>query len=136
MAALRRKARKMPAPTGDERCGVGRWDLLIRSRWEREDFGLSSQFPWQPQARAHLAAGQAAELEQLLMDVAWRRASQLGDADPFGFPAVFAYLVKWDILARWLARNAERAAARFTQMVDEVIHEQQARPAPERVGNP
>jgi hypothetical protein len=126
MAALRRKARQMPAPGGDQRWGVGRWDQLIRRRWERDDLGLTFLFPWVPQARALLAQGQAAELEKLLMEVAWRRASQTAEADPWGFPAVFAYLVKWDILSRWLARNAEKAAARFKQLVDEVIHEQQA----------
>jgi hypothetical protein len=115
----------MPAPAGDERCGVGQWDRVLRSRWERDDFGLAAVFPWLPKARAFLAEGQASQLDELLMELAWRRASQLAEADPFGFSAVFAYLVKWDILARWFARNAEKAAARFKQLVDEVIHEQQ-----------
>jgi hypothetical protein len=130
LAALRRKVRRLPAPAGDERCGVGRWDRLLRSRWERDDFGLMPLFPWLPQARALLAQGQALALEKLLMEVTWRRASQIADADPLGFQAVFAYVFKWDILSRWLAHNAEQAAANFKQMVDEVVHEQQPGPAP------
>jgi hypothetical protein len=125
LAGLRRKAKQMPAPTGEERCGVGRWDALIRGRWDREDFGLGSLFPWLSQAKALLAQGEAAELEKLLMDVTWRRASQIAEVDPFGFQAVFAYVFKWDILVRWLSHNPEKAAARFKLMVDEVINEQQ-----------
>jgi hypothetical protein len=124
LAALRRKARQLPAPTGDDRCGVGRWDALIRGRWDREDFGLTALFPWLPRARAALAAGQAMELEMMLMEVTWRRASQLAEGDMFGFSAVVAYVFKWDILARWLSHSAQAAATRFSEMVDEVIHDQ------------
>lgn len=129
LAGLRRKARRMPAPTGEQCCGVGRWDALIRGRWDRDDFGLTPLFSWIPQAQAALAQGQAMELEKLLMEVTWRRASRIAEADPFGFSAVFAYVFKWDILARWLSHNAQEAAGRFTQMVDEVIHEQHTSPA-------
>jgi hypothetical protein len=130
LAALRRKALRLAPPKDDERCGVGRWDGLIRSRWDREDFGLAALFPWIPQAKTLLSQGQAMELEKLLMEAMWRRASRIAESDPFGFPAVFAYVFKWDILTRWLSRNAERAAQRFKQLVDEVIHEQQDSPAP------
>ena len=94
LAALRRKARQMPAPTGDDRCGVGRWDSLVRNRWDRDDLGLASLFPWLSQAQSLLAQGQAAELDQLLMEVTWRQASQIAEADPFGFQAVFAYVFR------------------------------------------
>lgn len=124
MAGLRRKQLQKPAATGEERCGVGRWNGLVRNRWEREDFGLSALFSWIPQARTMLAQGQAAELERLQMETDWREASRIADADPFAFPAVFAYLIKWDILSRWLSRDATKATEVFTQMVDEVVHEQ------------
>jgi hypothetical protein len=132
LAALRRKALQLPAPKDGERCGVGRWDGLIRGRWDREDFGIAPLFPWIPQAKSLLAQGQAVDLEKLLMEAMWRRASQIAEADPFGFPAVFAYVFKWDVLTRWLSHNADRAAQRFKQLIDEVIHEQQASPAPGR----
>lgn len=125
LAALRRKARQMPAPSAEERCGVGRWELILRDRWEREDFGLSSLFPWLSRAKAFLAEGQALELEKLQMEVTWAGASRIADADPFGFQAVFAYVFKWDVLSRWLSHNAGKAAERFTKLVEEVIHEQQ-----------
>ena len=124
LAALRRKARKLPAPTGEDRCGVGRCDSLIRARWDRDDLGLTALFPWIPQAQALLAAGDALEMEKLMMEATWRRATQVAESSAFGFEAVFAYVFKWDIVRRWLSHNAEQAAARFSQMVDEVINEQ------------
>ncbi len=126
LAALRRKALGMPAPSEEDRCGVGRWHNLTRNRWDRDELGLTPRFPWIPQARAMLAEGRSAELEMLLMEVTWRKASKIAEADPFGFQAVFAYVFKWDLLSRHLVQDAIKAGERFSQLVDEVIHEQQS----------
>lgn len=125
MAGLRRKAKGLGSPAGDEICGVGSWDRVIRSRWEREDFGLGSLFPWVSRARQFLADGSSLELEKLLMNEAWQRLSRIAEARPFAFDALFAFAFKWDILARWLSRNSEQSISAFTTLVQEVIVEQQ-----------
>ena len=125
MAGLRRKAKGGGPPSAGEACGVGDWDRVIRSRWEREDFGLGRLFPWVSRARQLLAGGDPVELEKLLMDEAWRRLSRIAEARPFSFDALFAYAFKWDILARWLSRSSEESASAFTTLVQEVIGEQQ-----------
>jgi hypothetical protein len=125
MAGFRRKVKGDGPPSVGEPCGVGDWDRVIRSRWEREDFGLGNLFPWIPRARQLLAEGDPLELEKLLMDEAWRRLSRIAEARPFAFDALFAYAFKWDILARWLSRNSDQSALAFTTLVQEVIDEQQ-----------
>jgi hypothetical protein len=125
MAGLRRKAKGDGPPAAGEPCGVGDWDRVIRSRWEREDFGLGNLFPWIPRARQLLVGGEILELEELLMDEVWRRLSRIADARPFGFEALIAFAFKWDILVRWLSRSSELSVSAFTTLVQEVIGEQQ-----------
>ena len=125
MAGLRRKAKGDGPPAAGEPCGVGDWDRVIRSRWEREDFGLGNLFPWIPRARQLLVGGEILELEELLMDEVWRRLSRIADARPFGFEALIAFAFKWDILVCWLSRSSEQSISAFTTLVQEVIGEQQ-----------
>lgn len=123
MAALRRKERGLGLPAAGEICGVGRWDALLKSRWDREDFGLAPLYPWLGRARQLLADGDALGLEKLLMDAHWTRLSRIEESRPFGFEAVFAYVFKWDILDRWLSHDGVRATAAFEQLVEEAIGE-------------
>ena len=125
MAGLRRKVNDDGPPAAGTPCGVGGWDRVIRSRWEREDFGLGHLFPWVSRARQFLTEGNSLELEKLLMDEAWRRLSRIAEARPFGFEALIAFAFKWDILARWLSHSSEESASAFTTLVQEVIGEQQ-----------
>jgi hypothetical protein len=127
VAALRRKQRGLGPPSEGEICGVGRWDVILRRRWDREDFGLAA-FPWAGRARRLLAEGSALALEELLMDAIWARLSRIEESRPFGFEAVFAYAFKWDILDRWLSYDGRGATAVFKRLVEEAIGEQ----APDR----
>jgi hypothetical protein len=124
LAALRRKQRSSRPPPDDEPCGIGRWDVLLRRRWDREDFGLAASFPWLGVARQLLAHGDALALDELLMSAAWARLSRIEERRPFSFETVFAYVFKWDILDRWLSRDYERATAVFVKLVQEAIGEQ------------
>jgi hypothetical protein len=56
------------------------------------------------------------------MDVTWRWLGRCGERNMFGFEAVFSYVFKWDILQAWLVRDADKAKARFTKLVDQVTH--------------
>jgi hypothetical protein len=119
MAALRSK-RRHQEPRSDQLCGFGHWDYVIRKRWHEPDLGLSHVFPWIGEAHHLLESGDALALEKLLMDAVWNRLQPLNDAYPFRFEAIFAYIFKWDILARWLGFNADGARARFAAMLGEV----------------
>jgi hypothetical protein len=122
MAALRRRHRRQPAPTPGESWGVGPWVHHVERHWEDPDFKLAHVFPWIPQARQHLTAGETLTLERLLMGLIWHGVGRLAQ-EMFGFEAVLAYLFKWDILRRWLSYNRQAAQARFEILVTEVIGE-------------
>lgn len=119
LAALRRERRGEP-PADDAICGFGRWNQLLRARAQSSDFGLATLYPWIGEARSLLATGDALALEQLLMDEVWRRLQGLAEKYPFRFEAVFAYMFRWDILARRIAFDAEGARARFAKLLVEV----------------
>jgi hypothetical protein len=118
MVALRLKRQGKSPPS--ERWGVGRYTRMIESRWAEPEFGLAAVFPWIPEARELLDRGDAMELEGSMMDQSWMQLSQIADAHPFGFEQVFAFVVKWDILHRWLSYDADKARQRFEELILEV----------------
>jgi hypothetical protein len=95
---------------------------FIRRHWDTPDFGLQPLYPWLPEARELMTAGDARGLERLLMGLAWRWLTQCAERNMFGFESVFSYVFKWDILQAWLVCDADRAKNRFAELVDEVTH--------------
>jgi hypothetical protein len=125
LVALRRRRLGIPAPAAGEIWGVGPWVNLVASAWDRDDLGLGNLLPWIGEAAALLEAGDALELERLLMDAVWARLGRLADRSPFGFEPVIAFVFRWDILQRWLSYNAEAGKMRFQELVEEITLEQQ-----------
>lgn len=124
MAALRRRHRGLPAPASGEQWGGGRWVRHIELNWDDSDFKLGALYPWIPQARAHLEAGEALALDRLLMNLAWDTMDRIAEGNEFGLEALLAYLFKWDILEQWLSYDKEEAKTRFEELVSEVTGEQ------------
>jgi hypothetical protein len=125
MAALRRRHRGLPAPTVGEPWGVGPLVRNIVRNWDDPNFKLAGFYPWLPQAREHIEAGEALALEGLLMGLSWDRADRFGQESEFGFQRVLAYRVKWDIVHRWLSHDSEAAKERFEELVVEVTDEKE-----------
>jgi hypothetical protein len=125
MAALRRRHRGLPAPTGGEPWGVGPLVWNIVRNWDDPNFKLAGLYPWLPQAREHIEAGEALALEGLLTGLSWDRADRFGQESEFGFQRVLAYRVKWDIVQRWLFHDSEAAKERFEELVVEVTDEKE-----------
>lgn len=123
MAALRRRHRGLPAPKAGEPWGIGPWVSHIERNWDAPDFRLNMVFPWIPEARQYLEDREPLDLQRLLMRLIWKRVDLLTQHTIFGFEAVLAYLVKTDILQRWLSYNREEAQTRFDALVREVIGE-------------
>jgi len=119
LAALRRQRRDEDAAENVQ-WGFGRWNTLLRARQHQADFGLAALYPWIAEARMLLESGDALALEKLLMHAVWSRLQGLSDAYPFRFEAVFSYMFRWDILARWVGFDAEGARASFAQLLTEV----------------
>ena len=127
MAALRRRHRGFAAPSAGQAWGVGSYVRHIENNWDDPNFKLSAVFPWIPQARSHLKAGETLALQRLLMNGLWNHADRSVEAYDFGFRAVLSYIIKWDILDRWLSYSVEEAKKRFEELVAEVTDEQQQR---------
>jgi hypothetical protein len=124
MAALRRRFRGLPAPASGESWGVGRYVNHIERNWDDPHFKLSAVYPWIPQARIHLEAGETLALERLLKNTLWDHVDRSVSSHEFGFSAVLTYIIKWDILHQWLSYDIENAKARFEELVTEVTHDQ------------
>lgn len=124
LAALRLKRAGIEPQRYPGSWGLGRRVGHIETHWDAADFGLSMLCPWITEAGRHLAAADAQALDRLLMDTLWRKLTTLGDANPFGFEAVTAFLFKWDIAQAWLLRDADAAKQRFQILIDEVKHVQ------------
>jgi hypothetical protein len=122
-AALRRKQLGMGAPTRGEEWGIDPRAMWIERHWDRPDFGLGSVHPWMAEAREHLEAGHAKDLQALQTGLVWRYLDRASQGQPFGFAAVFAYVFKWHLLNRWLSHDPVAATERFRDLVREVCHE-------------
>jgi hypothetical protein len=122
LAALRRRHAGLCLPEGKSTWGVGSQVQSIRRHWEAADFGLLHLYPWLPQARELMLAGDARGLSRLLEGLAWTWLSQCAERNLFSFESVFSYVFKWQIIRAWLTCDADRAQFRFAQLVDQVTH--------------
>ncbi|MFI4851642.1 MAG: DUF2764 family protein [Gimesia chilikensis] len=122
IAALRHKRRGVELNELSDSWGIAPRVHLIRRNWDVPHFGLTFLHPWFSQACQFYDSEDALELEQLLMDVTWRRLTQCAEHRMFGFEAVFAYVFKWNILEAWLQSDADRGKIRFKELIDQVTH--------------
>lgn len=121
VAALRRRARGLPAPQRNEPWGFGRYVDLIRRHWEQPALGLEHIMPAVREFERLLAAGDSAALEQALLRHIWHRLTRAGEGHYFDFRAVVIYVLRWNILERWTSYDAAAAAERFSLLCDEAM---------------
>jgi hypothetical protein len=125
LAALRRR-RDGEATAPAVRWGVGELATLIARRWAHPDFGLAHRLPWLPQARALLEQDEYLALEKLVLALAWQQLEEVDGRSTYALGNVIVYVLKWDVLERWLSMDAARAASRFDALLDQVLHDQLA----------
>ncbi|MGD8936672.1 MAG: hypothetical protein PVF07_09340 [Thiogranum sp.] len=123
VAALRRRHRGGMPPSGQVRWGYGRWLAHIGRHWLEPHFRLERVYPWLPEARTLLEAGDTLGLERLLLNAVWERLERLADGHDFDFEAVLIYSLRWDLIARWTGCRCDEAAVRFDEMIEEGLKE-------------
>lgn len=120
LAALRRRRAGQSGPA--DFAGFGPWTSAISRHWNEPDFRLAQVLPWLPAARQLLESRAVLDLERLLLNLHWQELGRIGEAEPFGFGAVVAYLFRWDLLRYWLSRDVAAAQRRFQELIREVTH--------------
>jgi hypothetical protein len=118
LAALRRRQRGEAAPAADVAWGYGRWTGTIARNWQEPGLGVERAFPWVREAAEQLRAGDALALESLLMRELWKMTSRHGAGHAFDFTAIALYALRYQLIERRVAYDAEAAAARFRRLVD------------------
>ena len=123
VAALRRRKRgEESAPVG-EPWGYGRWVQHIERHWAEPAFRLQGNFPWLLEAQQLLYADESVALERLLFSYVWHRLGQLGAEHYFDFEAVVIYVMRWDLIDRWVRYDGQLAVERFKNLVDAGVGE-------------
>ena len=118
MTAIRRRKLGMDAPSRNERWGYGQVVPFIRKNWQIDDFALSHRFGWIKQANTLFETEQSVELEKLLLNLSWQHYERIGHAHYFDFEAVVIYVLRWNIVHRWVQCNEEIAMQQFEQLVN------------------
>jgi hypothetical protein len=119
VAALRRRNHGETAPSAYDSWGYGRWLAHIRRHWNEPHFRLERVYPWLPEAKTLLEAGDSLGLERLLLNAVWDHLDRLADGHHFDFEAVLIYALRWDLIARWTGYRGDEAAVRFEEMIEE-----------------
>jgi len=117
LAALRRRRRGEEAPPVNMIWGYGGYVDHIRRNWTRPHFGLRRTMPWLGEVRELHDIGSTRRLDQATSRVAWQSLAAAQPAHEFDFDAVAIYVLRYDMIARWLGRSVERARKRFDQLV-------------------
>ncbi len=113
VAALRRRRLGQGPPPG-----VGPWLKHIEQHWKQPDFRLASRMPWVTQVAELLTSDTPLAIEQVLLNANWKVASRLArEIDAFSFEAVLLYLLRWEIVYRWVSRDAQVGQERFQELV-------------------
>jgi hypothetical protein len=121
VAALRRRHAGLPAPSAGEAWGFGRWVRAVEANWGHPDFQLAGPLPWVPTVRQLMEQDQPYELERTLLGVSWRHHRLAAEGHYFDFEAVVLYVLRWDLVYRWLMYDGKRARQRFEQMTEAAL---------------
>lgn len=121
IAALRRRAAGDPAPERGEVWGFGRYLDQMRRHWDRPTLGLEHVLPVIGPCQRLLEAGDTAGLEHTLLQHVWNRLARAGEGHYFNFRALVIYVLRWNILDRWIGYDGAAAVERFSLLCDEAL---------------
>ncbi len=123
ISALRARRLGTPLSELERPWGLGELVPVIERRWDVADFGLAARLPWVPHLRECIERGEALELGRAVFEREWKFLVTVADAHPFAFPEVLSYVMRRDIIERWLRRDADVARRRFSTLTQEAFDE-------------
>ncbi len=113
LAAQRRRRRGETSPPHEPGWGYGRWVGHVERNWHEPGFRLERVFPWVTEAERLLRADDSLGLERLKLAVTWAHLDRMSEGHWFDFEAVVIYVLRWDLIARWIGQDGEAALVRF-----------------------
>jgi len=111
IAAFRSRAAGMENPELFH--GLGRWLPRIRKHWFEPGFGLEEFFPPLRKITNAQAKENPALLEQALNQLLWRDLVRTEREAHFSFESVVCFVLRWNIAARHLQQNGDKALQQF-----------------------
>ena len=123
VSALRRKQLGQEIAPDDRSWGYGPYTPHIERNWNQPGFKLKGVFPWITKAEKLMQNDSVLELEKLMLKISFDMVSKIGAGHYFDFEAVVVYVIKWDILKRWLRYDSKLAVERFHEMTESGIGE-------------
>ncbi len=95
----------------------------ITRHWTHPDFRLGHQFPWIREFDERLTGGTAVDVEHWQLQISWERATRLADQYHFTLEAVVLYLIRREIIGRWIRHDAEAGRETFERLADQALGE-------------
>ncbi len=116
VSALRRKRLGLGPPIG-----VGWVAKHIAQHWRTPQFRLAWKLPWIVQVQEQLNNDSPLELERLLLSVVWQHATRLAETYQFSLEAVVLYIIRWEIVSRWMSHDAAVGREKFQSLLSEAL---------------
>lgn len=117
LAAMRRRRRNEPAPAFKASWGYGRFTEQIRRNWNRPHFGLRRSMHWLGEVAELHDAADTLNLERSITRIEWQSLTREAHEHEFDFDAVVLYVLRYNLVARWLGYSVPEARARFDALV-------------------
>jgi hypothetical protein len=127
ISALRARRLGTPLSELERPWGLGSLVPVIERRWDQPDFGLAARLPWIVHMRECIEGEDAQELGRAVFEREWRFLTSIAQDYPFTFPEVLSYVMRRDIVERWLKRDTTAAMNRFVTLTEDAVDER-ARP--------
>ncbi|WP_232322190.1 DUF2764 family protein [Methylomonas lenta] len=117
LTALRRRHAGENITPSDIFYGFGDHLQFIRRNWQKPDFGLGNTLPWLKQANQLITENKPQTLDKLMLELNWKHYARLSLGHYFDFPAVALYVLRWDLINRWVSYDKDRALLRFNELI-------------------
>jgi len=122
VAALRRKHLGESAPNS-VRWSYGTRYEYIRRHWNSPVLGLSGAFPRIQAVVEAMEKNDPLEVEKIVLQAMWDDLDSMSAKHTFDFEAVVIYVMRWNLVQRWVSYDKERASQRFNELVEKGMGE-------------
>ena len=122
IAAMRRKNAGEAMPS-ECRWSYGTRYEYIRRSWSSPVLGLGDTFPRMHRIAEAMDKDDPLEVERQVLLCMWDSLDTMSSRHSFDFEAVVVYVMRWNLVQRWVSYDKEKANQRFDALVDHGLGE-------------